>query len=58
MLTETEAEEIIVFFETFSSLVASNWGPGPPAPPSYTYALRKFFAPSLDKISCTSTLVY
>ena len=40
MLKETETEETIVFFVTFSSLVAFNWGgPGPPGPsPGYAYA--------------------
>ena len=46
MLTETEAEEIIVFFKTFLSLVAFQLG-GPDLlpPPGYAYALRKIFCP-------------
>ena len=41
MLKETKTEETIVFFVTFLSLVAFQLGgPGPPAPPGYTYVLR------------------
>ena len=32
MLKETETEETIVFFVTFLSLVAFQWGDGPPGP--------------------------
>ena len=42
MLKETQTEETIVFFVTFLSLGAFQWGAGPlpPLPPGYAYVAQ------------------